>query len=277
MDARSAPASIEELLDRILEVSDGLPKRLRQCAEYVAANPDRVAVSTVAEMSEGAGVQPSAFMRFCQVLGFSGFSQMQRLFRDSYAQNWPDYATRLEKLRESGAGSPSALLAEFVEAGRLSLENLAKTLDPRALDTAIKALSEANMVHIVGMRRAFSVASYLAYAFEKMNVPTMLHDSVGNLDSRHAIREGDAVIAITFAPYSPETVALAEAGARAGAKVVAITDSLASPLRPVTPLLLTVSEADFGDFRSLSATLSLAVALVVAVGTANRARKNGIP
>ncbi|WP_163266135.1 MurR/RpiR family transcriptional regulator [Chelativorans alearense] len=276
MDARSAPASIEELLDRILEVSDGLPKRLKQCADYVAANPDRVAVSTVAEMSEAAGVQPSAFMRFCQVLGFSGFSQMQRLFRDSYAQNWPDYATRLEKLRESGAGSPSALLAEFVEAGRLSLENLAKTLDPRTLDAAIKALSEANMVHIVGMRRAFSVASYLAYAFEKMNVPTMLHDSVGKLDSRHAIRAGDAVIAITFAPYSPETVALAEAGARAGARVVAITDALASPLRPVTPLLLTVSEADFGDFRSLSATLSLAVALVVAVGTANRARKNGI-
>ena len=44
----------------------------------------------------------------------------------------------------------------------------------------------------------------------------------------------------------------------------------------VTPLLLTVSEADFGDFRSLSATLSLAMTLVVAVGTANRARKNGI-
>ena len=271
MDATSAPANIEELLDRVLEISADLPKRLKQCADYLTANPDRVAVSTVAEMAEGAGVQPSAFMRFCQVLGFSGYSQMQRLFRESYAQNWPDYATRLEKLRENGAGSPSALLAEFVEAGRLSLENLAKSIDPRALDAAIKALSEANMVHIVGMRRAFSVASYLAYAFEKMSVPTMLHDSVGKLDSRHAIRAGDAVIAITFEPYSPETIDLAEAGRSAGAKIVAITDSLASPLRAVTPLLLTVQEADFGDFRSLSATLSLAVALVVAVGTADRA------
>lgn len=266
----SAPASIEELLDRMLEVSDGLPKRLKQCADYVAANPDRIAVSTVAEMADGAGVKPSAFMRFCQVLGFSGFSQMQRLFRDSYAQNWPDYATRLEKLRESGAGSPSALLAEFIEAGRLSLENLAKTIDPRTLDAAIKTLSEANMVHIIGLRRAFSVAAYFAYAFEKMSVPTMLHDTVGALDSRHAIRRGDAVIAITFAPYTPETIELAEAARAAGAEVVAITDAIASPLRPITPLLLTVSEADFGDFRSLSATLSLAVALVVAVGASGR-------
>jgi len=276
MDAVSAPANIEELLDRVHQVSGNLPKRLKQCADYLVTNPDRVAVSTVAEMADGAGVQPSAFMRFCQVLGFSGYSQMQRLFRETYTQSWPDYSTRLQKLRATGAGSPSALLAEFIEAGRLSLENLAKTIDPRTLDSAIKTLSEANMVHIVGMRRAFSVASYLAYAFEKMNVPTMLHDSVGKLDSRHAIRRGDAVIAITFAPYTHETVELAEAGRRAGAHVVAITDSPASPLRPVTPLLLTVQEADFGDFRSLSATLSLAVALVVAVGAAGGTGVNRI-
>ncbi|MDZ5700016.1 MurR/RpiR family transcriptional regulator [Chelativorans sp. M5D2P16] len=276
MDARPAPASIEELLDRIVEVADDLPKRLRQCADYVAANPERIAVSTVAEIAEAAGVQPSACMRFCQVLGFSGFSQMQRLFRDAYAQNWPDYATRLEKLRESGTGSPTALLAEFIDAGRTSLENLATTVDPDILESAIEVLSKARMVHIVGLRRAFSVAAYLAYAFEKMNVPTMLHDCVGKLDSRHAIRAGDAVIAVTFSPYSSETVELADAGRRAGADVVAITDSPASPLRPVTQLLLTVSEADFGDFRSLSATLSLAVTLVVAVGTtAARNREKG--
>ncbi|TKT82548.1 MurR/RpiR family transcriptional regulator [Aquamicrobium sp. LC103] len=274
MAAISAPASVEEFMDRMVEQSDELPKRLRQCVDYVAANQDRIAFSTVAEMAEGAGVPPSAFMRFCQVFGFSGFSQMQRLFRESYAQR-PDYATRLKKLRESGAGSPSALLAEFVEAGCLSLENLAKTIDPRTLDAATKTLAEANMVHIVGLRRAFSVASYFAYAFEKMNVPALLHDNVGRLGRHHAIRPGDAMIAITFAPYTAETVELADVARRAGAEVVAITDSVASPLRQITPLVLTVSEADFGDFRSLSATLSLAVALVVAVGSAAR-NQNGI-
>ncbi len=75
-----APASIKQFEERLIDVSESLPKRLRQCAEYVAANKDRIAVSTVAEMAEGAGVQPSAFMRFCRILGFSGFSEMQRLF-----------------------------------------------------------------------------------------------------------------------------------------------------------------------------------------------------
>lgn len=270
MAERPAPTTIEEFTTRLLEASDRMPKRLRQCVDYVTGNMDRIAFSTVAEMAEGAGVAPSAFMRFCKVLGFSGYSEMQKLFRETYTQNWPDYATRLKRLRENGTGSPSALLAEFIDAARQSLENLASTIDPVKLDAATRVLAEANMVHIVGLRRAFSAATYFAYAFEKMGVPTMLHDRLGKLDRRHAIRAGDALIAITFAPYTVETVELAEAARRAGADVVAITDSVASPLRPLTPILLTVSEADFGDFRTHSATLSLAVALVVAVGTAIR-------
>ena len=74
-----------------------MPKRLRQCADFIVALPDRVAVSTVAELAAAAEVQPSAVMRFCQELGFSGFSQMQRLFREEYARKWPDYGTRLRE------------------------------------------------------------------------------------------------------------------------------------------------------------------------------------
>lgn len=89
MQDLAAPATVKEFEERLVEVAPKLPKRLRQCADYVAANTDRIAVSTVAEMAEAAGVQPSAFMRFCQILGFSGFSEMQRLFKESYSGRWP--------------------------------------------------------------------------------------------------------------------------------------------------------------------------------------------
>lgn len=267
MPDNAAPATVREFEERLLEVSGNLPKRLRQCAEYVAANNDRIAVSTVAEMADGAGVQPSAFMRFCQIMGFSGFSEMQRLFRDSYVGGWPDYSTRLDHLREKGEESAPGLLAEFVEAGRASLENLLKTIDPAHLEQAVKTLSEAHLIHIIGLRRSFPVASYMAYAFEKMNVPAMLHSNVGRLDSHNAIRPGDALLAITFAPYSAETIELVESASARGIPVVALTDTVVSPLRKLDANILSVSEVDFGAFRSLSATLCVAIALSVAVGT----------
>ncbi|MDQ0455494.1 MurR/RpiR family transcriptional regulator [Rhizobium paknamense] len=270
MQTDQPPDSIKAFEDRLAEVTDRLPKRLKQCADYVAANKDRIAVSTVAEMAEGAGVQPSAFMRFCQILGFSGFSEMQRLFRDSFVGGWPDYSTRLNHLRETGTGSPAALLAEFVEAGRVSLESLLQGIDPVVLDEAVKVLSKARLIHIMGLRRSLPVASYMAYALEKMQVPAMLHAAVGKLESHHALREGDALLAITFAPYSAETIDLVEYAENRGIPVVAMTDTVISPLRKRDTVMLTVQEVDFGAFRSLSATLCLAIALSVAVGTARQ-------
>lgn len=263
-----APATVEEFRERLTAMLDTLPKRLRQCADYVAANTDRIAVSTVADMASGAGVPPSALMRFCQILGFTGFSEMQKLFREAYVPGWPDYATRLENLKSSAAGSPAALVAEFIEAGRLSLESLAKNFDETALNQAVSTLAAANMVHIIGLRRAFPVASYLAYVFEKMAVPAMLHDGVGKLDHRFALRAGDAVLAITFAPYSEETIALAQDAHDRGLPVVALTDRLTGPLARAASSTITVTEVDFGAFRSLSATIVLAISLAVAVGSA---------
>lgn len=264
----SAPATIEDFRDRLAVVAADLPKRLRQCAEYIAANTDRIAVSTVADMAAGADVPPSALIRFCQIIGFSGFSEMQKLFRDAYAPGLPDYSTRLKNLKNSGTGSPSALLGEFIEAGRLSLESLAKSCDEVALAQAVTLLAGADTVHIIGLRRAFPVSTYLAYMFEKMAVPAMLHDGVGSLDHRHAMRRGDAVVAITFSPYSEETLTLAQDARDRGLPVVAMTDRMTSPVARLCDAVLIVPEVDFGAFRSLSATIAMAITLAVAVGSA---------
>lgn len=263
-----APASIEEFQALLALRMDSLPRRLRQCAEHLLANTDRIAVSTVAELAAGAGVPPSALMRFCQVLGFSGFSDMQRMFREAYNPGWPDYATRLRNLKDQGSGTPAALLAEFVEAGRSSLEQLAKMADEAALTAAVELLARAGMVHVVGFRRAFPVASYLVYVMEKLSIPAMLHDGVGRLDHRFALRPGDAVLAITFTPYSEETIAIAAEAHGRGLPVVALTDRQTSPLARHASAMLLVPETDFGAFRSLSATIALALALAVAIGAA---------
>lgn len=267
MPDTAAPATIDAFRARLAELSGTLPRRLQQCADYIAAHQDSVAVSTVAEIAGGAGVPPSAVMRFSQILGFSGYSEMQRLFRNALSLGLPDYGTRLANLKSGPTGGPGALVAEFVEAGRLSLERLARDLDEAALGRAVDILAGANVIHIAGYRRALPVAAYLAYVFGKMEIPALLHGAVGGLDQHSAMRPGDALLAITFAPYSAETLALADAARRIGLPVVMLTDPPATPLQARADLVLTVAEADFGAFRSLSATTALALGLAVALAT----------
>ena len=263
------------LFARLHEDSLSLPKRLRQCAALVLLNPERIAVSTVSEFAEMADVQPSAVVRFCQVLGFSGFSQMQQLFREAYTQRqWPDYASRLELLRSESADSPAALLGEFVSAGRLSLDNLLNSLDIGDLEASVNLIADADVIHVAGFRRSMPVSTYLAYAFEKLGAASIHHSEVGRIGSHQTLRKNDVLIAISFVPYSVETIDLAAHARSVGTRVVAITDAAASPLRRLGTETLTVAEIDVGAFRPLAATLALAMTLAVAVGAKRRTREN---
>lgn len=266
------PATIEAFTARLDSLQGTLPRRLQQCADHVALHLDSIALSTVAEVARAADVPPSALMRFCQILGFSGYAEMQRLFRRALSKTPPDYATRLRNLKAEGPGHPAALVAEFVEAGRLSIEGLARDLDETKLEQAVTLLAQARTIHLAGFRRSFPVAAYLAYVCDKLGLPTMLHDGLAGLGQSAALHPGDALLAITFAPYSDETLSLARQARRMGMPVVILTDPPAAPLdgTPLSGLadsVLTVTEVDFGAFRSLSATIALALALAVAVAT----------
>jgi DNA-binding MurR/RpiR family transcriptional regulator len=92
----------------------------------------------------------------------------------------------------------------------------------------------------------------------------------GKFDHRFALRAGDAVLAVTFAPYSEETLALAADAHARGLAVVALTDRLTSPLVRQADAVLTVPEVDFGAFRSLSATPSSPSAVPRSTFTARR-------
>lgn len=81
-------------------------------------------------------------------MGFAGFSGLQRLFRAAYAPGWPDHPTRLRDLQEGGHASPSTLVAELVEAGRMPLESLTNSVDKAAFARAAQLLGAASTVHV---------------------------------------------------------------------------------------------------------------------------------
>ncbi|MEM9343768.1 MAG: MurR/RpiR family transcriptional regulator [Pseudomonadota bacterium] len=256
---------------RLADIRHQFPKRLAQCADYIEENIENITIATVAETAAGAGVSPSAMMRFAQAMGFEGYSDMQRLFRASIKRELPDYSTRLKHLQEAGAGSPSAMLAEFVEAGRRSLETLTNTVDPRTLDVSVEQLATADCIHIMGLRRAFPVATYMSYAFEKMKIPAILHQNTGGLGFANSLRPDDAAIAITFAPYSPETLDFIARASEDGLPTAVVTDKRAALPSGGNIMPILVSEVDFGAFRSLSATLTIAISLAVSIGTRREA------
>lgn len=244
-----------------------LPRRLQQVARFALDNPDEMALGTVAEVARGAEVQPSTLVRFAQAFGYGGFSEMQQVFRTRLRDRWPDYRERLETLRETATaeGGATMLLEGFVEASIASLSRLRETVGAADLEKAADILAGAQTLYLLGQRRAFAVVSYLAYALGKLGMRAVLLDNASGMLPEQAslVQPGDALLVVSFTPYTPSSIEIAASIAKRDVPVVAITDSAFSPLVPLANAWLEVAEADNGAFRSLAASFAAVLTLAV--------------
>ena len=262
------PAGYEALRDLVGARYDGLSARLRQIAEYALANPNDVALETVAVVAERAGVQPSALVRFAQALGYDGFSDMQRVFRTRLVERGPSYRDRLRVQALEESRSPPEVLHHFVTAGHQALEHLKDDLDGVALTRAVGLLAEAEIVHLVAQRRAFPVVAYMAYGLSHLGKRMQLLDGVGGMlgQQARAMTAGDALVAVSFRPYAHETVAIATEARANGVPLIALTDGPLSPIARLGDVALFVEDAEVRTFRALTASMCLATTLVIALG-----------
>ena len=94
------PASYTELKDAITRAYPELSKQLQRIARFALDKPHDLALHTVAALAEAAEVQPSAVIRFANALGYSGFSEMQQVFRGHLVErSSSSYRERIEQLR----------------------------------------------------------------------------------------------------------------------------------------------------------------------------------
>lgn len=275
-EALQAPQGYEALRAVILDRRDLLPRRIAQIAAYALDNPDEIAFGTAASIASAAGVQPSTLIRFAHQFGFTGFTSLQSVFRERLRERNSSYEERLSGLPAGkGDGGSVAILQGILGASEDSLATMRRSIDAKLLDRAIETLAGAGTIFIVARRRSYPVASYIGYALGKLRVRSQIVESASGLSPEIVsfATSGDAMIAISFAPYAPSTVELGRAAAASGVPVVAITDSAFSPLAQIADVCFEVAEDDFGGFRSLAATMALALALSVGVAERRRTAK----
>jgi len=282
-DGTLSPRDLDEFLSAIRGRYDGLSDRLQRIARHILDEPNDMAFETLAVVADRSKVQPSAIVRFAQAFGFSGASQMQRLIREGLLREDRSvgYTERIRQHRYGVAGDLEGtrqLLSEFVEGNILALENLNHALGHRDLDAAIDLMDRSRTVFLVGFRRSFPVASYLAYMLAQSDKRAVLVDGLAGLQLQQArgFDGSDVVIAISFAPYSQETVDVVEAAA-GRSPVIAITDSVIAPIAKAADLVLQVRESEVRGFRSLAASMCLAQTLAIGLAVRKSAPSEAAP
>lgn len=255
------PRSFSELEALIRERFNDLRPQFQAGAAFLLDNPGEVAVSTMRALSHKAQVQPSTFVRLAQHLGFAGWAELRALFVERLAGEPKAYAFKAKNIvRRSNSDK---LVAELFTAQRANLD----ASEPKSADRmlgAARALLKAHHVHIAGFRAAFSISFLLHYLYRLFRTSvSLVRGSEGSIELElRAIAAHDAVIVVSFAPYSTEAVRVAEAAKQAGAKLIALTDSAVAPIALKADHCILFSHESPSFFPSMAAATAIAESLI---------------
>jgi DNA-binding MurR/RpiR family transcriptional regulator len=259
------PRTYEELRAVLSSGTIHLPKRLRQVAIFLWQHPGDVALGTIVQVAEQAGVQPSTLVRFAQIFGYSGFSDLQAVFKEHIKGSWPEGRSKDGSEGNLASENPDLhFMKGLISASQASLTRVVDDFDAESFDRMIGVLAEAGLIYLVGSKRAFPVTAYLSLTLSQQGIRNVLVDNVGStaFDQVGCVGRDDAVLAVSFSPYNSITPDLVAVARERKARVVSITDSTFSPLARLSDHWVEVVESDFGGFRSLAASLAVGMALV---------------
>ncbi len=204
-------------------------------AEQLLRNPVRATAWGIEELAAHAHTSAATLSRFARTLGYSGFAAM----RDDMAQVLQGMLQPVEKLRDVmlQPNSKSVATTQSLESGLNNARTTAHNLDTAALADISERLGHARVVYIMG----FGVSSHLAAMLALDLQPFCQHVvnvvefggtevAAGRLMN---IQSKDLLLAISFPRYAQDAIQLASYAKDRGAYVVALTDSMASPLVPM--------------------------------------------
>lgn len=252
---------IIELWQKIETQYGDLSPRLREAASWVRANPAEIALHGLRRSSREAALSSGALLRLVQHLGFSGWEEFQALHRDWLTErNGGVYSGRAHRTL---AGQPDNIIDRMATT---EAENALSGLreDQRdQVNAAADLLAADGAVAVLGLRSCHSVAYALNYSLSLFRPDTRLigADEGMLLDRLCMLSPGDALVSISVAPYSSETIAATRHARDAGLTVLALTDAPLGPLARLADITLTARNDGPAHLASVTGLMVLSQTL----------------
>ncbi len=260
----------KDVLAHIKNSLESLSKGQRNIAEYILNNYDKAAFMTASGLGKATGVSESTVVRFAVELGYDGYPQLQKSLQEIIRNR----LTNVQRMEVTTAKiGESDVMKTIIQSDIEKLRQTVENLDEKEFIAAVETIANADKIYILGTRSCSSLASFLGFYLNLIfkGVKTISTSSASEtFEQLFRVGENDAVIAISFPRYSSRTVKAVSYAASKGASVIALTDSMNSPIIPFATHSL-IARSDMSYFvDSLVAPLSIINAIIVALVLKNK-------
>lgn len=254
-----------DILSRINEKYSSMSKSHKTIANFISEHYDQAVFMTAAKLGETLGISESTVVRFASGIGYSGYPEFQKALEECVKGK----LSGVQKIgAKYGKSSQSEILTSVISADIEKLQDTIENLDSAAFELAVSTILEADTIYIMGLRSNEPLAAFLHFYLHMIRGNVVLLNTTSvteTFEQMIHISEKDCFIGISFPRYSMRTLKAMEFANDRNAKVIAITDSIHSPMNLYSSCNLLARSDMVSIVDSLVAPLSVINALVVAL------------
>lgn len=254
-----------DILSRISERYDRMSKSHKAIASFISEHYDQAVFMTAARMGEALGISESTVVRFASGIGYEGYPEFQKALEECVKSK----LNSVQKMdAKYGRSSQSEVLTSVITADIEKLQHTIENLDSAAFESAVNTILEADTIYIMGLRSNEPLAEFLHFYLNMIRGGVVLLKTTSvseTFEQMIRIGDKDCFIGISFPRYSMRTLKAMEFASDRNAKVIAITDSVNSPMNLYSSCNLLARSDMVSIVDSLVAPLSVINALVVAL------------
>jgi DNA-binding MurR/RpiR family transcriptional regulator len=253
------------LQEKIQKNFNILSSSQKKIAYYLLSNYDKAAFLTAAKLGKEVGVSESTVVRFADILGYNGYPELQKTLQNIVKT----HLTTVNQLKNSitSVYKGKNVLYQVLQSDLDNLKNTMNEICPHSFERLIEYILNAEVIYIVGLRTAASMALFFNQALSLFmrNTKSITYGMEDLFEQIAGINEKDLLIAISFPRYTLRTVEIVEIANKKGTKTASITDSIVSPIAQKSDVTL-IAKSNLNSFiNSYTAPLSIINAIVTAV------------
>lgn len=227
---------------------------------------------SVTDVASAAQVSASSVVRACQRLGYRGFQDVKMAIAQDGTRRVGQLVAEL-----SDDDRPPDVLGKVIAASEAALRNAATTIDPQQFTDAAELISAAARVLFVGVGTSAPLAQDAAYRFVAIGVDA---DAPPDVHVQHVrarvLRPDDVCVAISHTGATRETLSAVEAARAAGARTIAVTSFVRSPITDLVDVAIVAHSPELSHrieaLSSRIAHMSVLDALLISVAMSSGSR-----
>jgi len=246
--------SLKERISNSLEV---LSPKHKQVARFVLDNWYFTSFSSASQVGEKIDTSAATVVRFSQALGYEGYPELQDALR-AEMPNYMTTASRMQK-RMSSTHPPDSTPGQVFYTDVKNIEKTASAISIESLNAALDKIQKAHRIFIIGAGVSSAPAAFLAHSFKVMGLDTVsvIGEGLQTAVDFARIEPSDLVIAIDLWRYVRSTVSAVYRAKKVGTSVIAITDSIVSPISKSADIAFEIATGGIAHNLSVTALIFL--------------------